>query len=69
MRTYELASFPAVIAFVGRVAELAEAADHHPGLDIRYRRLRVTLTTHSAGGLTALDFDLAARIDTARDGG
>jgi 4a-hydroxytetrahydrobiopterin dehydratase len=65
VRTYELESFPAAIAFVGRVAELAEAADHHPDLDIRYRRVRVALTTHDAGGLTRRDFDLAGHIDAA----
>jgi 4a-hydroxytetrahydrobiopterin dehydratase len=65
VRTFELASFLAVIAFVGRIAALAEAADHHPDLDIRYRRLRVALTTHDSGGLTKLDVDLAGRIDAA----
>ena len=65
VRTYELETFAAVIAFVVRIADLAESADHHPDLDIRYRRLRVALSTHDAGGLTALDLDLAARIDAA----
>ncbi|MEX2255024.1 MAG: 4a-hydroxytetrahydrobiopterin dehydratase [Acidimicrobiia bacterium] len=60
---YELPSFPAAIEFVGRVAELAEAADHHPDLDIRYTRVRVALSTHDAGGLTQKDFDLATRIE------
>jgi 4a-hydroxytetrahydrobiopterin dehydratase len=62
-RTIELPSFAAAIAFVSRVADLAEAADHHPDIDIRYRRVTLVLATHSAGGLTARDFDLAARID------
>jgi 4a-hydroxytetrahydrobiopterin dehydratase len=65
VRTYELESFPAVIEFVRRIADLAEAADHHPDLDIRYRKLRVALSTHDAGGLTQRDFDLAAQIDAA----
>ncbi|MCJ7436962.1 MAG: 4a-hydroxytetrahydrobiopterin dehydratase [Acidimicrobiia bacterium] len=65
VRTFELPTFPAVIAFVGRIAALAEAADHHPDLDIRYRRLRVALTTHDSGGLTTRDIDLAGRIDAA----
>ncbi len=47
------------------VAETAEAMDHHPDIDIRWRTLRFVLSTHSAGGLTALDLDLAARIDAA----
>ena len=63
VRTYELESFPAVIELVRRIADLAEAADHHPDLDIRYRKLRVALSTHDAGGLTERDFDLAAQID------
>ena len=67
VRTFELPSFLEVIAFVGRIAALAEAADHHPDLDIRYRRLRVALTTHDSGGLTRLDIDLARRIDAARE--
>jgi len=65
VRTYELESFPAVIELVRRIADLAEAADHHPDLDIRYRKLRVALSTHDAGGLTRRDFDLAAQIDAA----
>jgi len=65
VRTYELASFRAVIDFVGRIADAAEAADHHPDLDIRYRRLRVGLSTHSEGGITDKDFALAAQIDAA----
>ena len=65
VRTYELESVPAVIELVRRIADLAEAADHHPDLDIRYRKLRVALSTHDAGGLTQRDFDLAAQIDAA----
>src|SRR5258706_2786500 len=51
VKVYELETFLAVVAFVGVIAELAEAADHHPDLDIRYRRLRVSLTSHDMGGL------------------
>jgi 4a-hydroxytetrahydrobiopterin dehydratase len=65
VRTYESKSFSANIDFVGRIAELAEAADHHPDLDIRYTKLRVALSTHDAGGLTQRDFDLAAQIDAS----
>lgn len=61
-RTVELPSFRAALAFVAYVGELAEAADHHPDIDIRYSRVDLALTTHSAGGLTEKDFDLARRI-------
>ena len=64
-RTAEATGFPAAIRVVDAVAEQAEAMDHHPDIDIRWRTLHFTLSTHSAGGLTALDFDLAARIDEA----
>ena len=63
VRVYELASFRAVIDLVGGIADAAEAANHHPDLDIRYRKLRVALSTHSEGGLTEADFALAAQID------
>ena len=62
-KQYTLDTFPAAIAFVGRVAELAEAADHHPDILIEYRKVTLTLTTHDEGGLSARDFSLAARID------
>jgi 4a-hydroxytetrahydrobiopterin dehydratase len=62
-RTVELSSFPAAIAAVDRVAEAAEAADHHPDIDIRWRTLTFTLATHSAGGVTPKDLDMARRID------
>ena len=62
-RTVELGSFPAAIAVVDRVAEAAEVAGHHPDIDIRWRTLTFTLSTHSAGGVTAKDVDLAATID------
>ncbi|MDV8057443.1 MULTISPECIES: 4a-hydroxytetrahydrobiopterin dehydratase [unclassified Rhodococcus (in: high G+C Gram-positive bacteria)] len=63
-RTVELVSFPAAIEAVNRVAEAAEEADHHPDIDIRWRTLTFTLSTHSAGGLTQKDVDLARRIDS-----
>jgi 4a-hydroxytetrahydrobiopterin dehydratase len=64
-KTYTLASFPEAIAFVNRIAELAERADHHPDIDIRYDRVGCTLSTHSAGGLTVKDFELAGELDAA----
>ena len=57
------ASFPDAVAFVVQVGFLAEAANHHPDVDIRWRTVHLALTTHDAGGLTALDVELARRID------
>jgi 4a-hydroxytetrahydrobiopterin dehydratase len=48
---------------VNRVADLAEEADHHPDIDVRFRDVRLVLSTHSAGGLTGKDFALARKID------
>jgi 4a-hydroxytetrahydrobiopterin dehydratase len=62
-KRYTLDSFKAAIAFVNRVAALAEAADHHPDILIEYKHVTLTLTTHDEGGLSARDFSLAARID------
>jgi 4a-hydroxytetrahydrobiopterin dehydratase len=62
-KTFQLASFPNAIAFVTQVGFLAEAAGHHPDIDIRWRNVTLALTTHDAGGLTQKDFDLAAQID------
>ncbi len=62
-RLYKFTDFRAALAFVNRAGELAEAADHHPDIDIRYNKVRLTLSTHSAGGLTEKDFSLAGRID------
>jgi len=63
VRTAELASFPAAIEAVRRVADLAEARDHHPDIDIRWRTLTLRCSTHSAGGVTAKDVELAREID------
>ena len=62
-RVYELATFPDAIAFVNRVAEAAEALDHHPDITVEYKQVTLRVTTHDAGGLTASDFELATRID------
>ena len=62
-RTFVLPSFPAALVFASAVGHLAERADHHPDILIRYRKVTLTLSTHSAGGLTRKDFDLAAQID------
>ena len=61
-RTYQFDSFPAAIAFVNRVADAAEGMDHHPDIDIRYRDVTLTLSTHSEGGITDKDLDLARQI-------
>lgn len=63
VKTFERASFPDAIAFVVRIGFLAEQADHHPDLDVRWRKVRVALTTHDSGGLTQLDIDLATKIE------
>ena len=62
-RTFLFEDFRAALRFVNRVAELAEEAGHHPDIDIRYNRVRLGLSTHDAGGITAKDFDLAACAD------
>lgn len=61
VREFELPSFPAAIDFVDRLAELAESENHHPDIDIRYRRVTVRWTTHSEGGVTAKDREMAER--------
>ena len=62
-RTIRCPSFREAIALVVSVADAAEAADHHPDMLIRWRRVAFTLSTHASGGLTAKDFALAAEID------
>jgi len=62
-RTIEFATFPAAILFVAAVGHLAEAADHHPDMLITWRKVKFSLVTHDAGGLTENDFALAAKID------
>ena len=62
-RTFEFPTFAEGIRFVNRVAEAADAADHHPDIDIRYNRITLALSTHDAGGLTFRDTQLAEKID------
>ena len=62
-RQYRLDGFPGAVAFVVRISYEAEAADHHPDLDIRYDKVRVALSTHSEGGVTAKDLDLARTVE------
>jgi 4a-hydroxytetrahydrobiopterin dehydratase len=63
IRIFTLPDFRKALAFVNITGDLAEAAGHHPDIDIRYNKVRLALTTHDAGGLTANDFDLAAKIN------
>ena len=63
VREYRLADFRETVSVVVRLAFEAEAADHHPDLDIRYNRLTVRLSTHCEGGVTTKDVDLAGAID------
>ncbi|MDA0636485.1 4a-hydroxytetrahydrobiopterin dehydratase [Nonomuraea sp. MCN248] len=62
-RTITAPDFPTAIRVVDEIAVEAEALNHHPDIDIRWRTLHLALTTHDRGGLTELDFTLAARID------
>ena len=65
VREFTFGGFPDAMAFVARLVAPAEAADHHPDLEIHYRRVIVRYSTHSEGGLTALDFAGAAAADAA----
>ena len=62
-RTFELDSFAEAIAFVNRVAELAERENHHPHIAVDYRKVTLRWWTHSAGGITDRDRELAAACD------
>jgi 4a-hydroxytetrahydrobiopterin dehydratase len=63
VKEFTFSSFPDAVAFVTRLVAPSEAADHHPDLAIHYRRVIVTFTTHSAGGITEKDFAGAAAAD------
>ena len=62
-KVFEFDDFPSAIKFVTDVAKMADRYDHHPDIDIRYNKVKLALTTHSEGGLTSRDFDLAADIE------
>jgi 4a-hydroxytetrahydrobiopterin dehydratase len=62
-RTVELPSFRDAVAAIVAIADVAEEMDHHPDIDLRWRTLRLGLVTHSAGGVTRFDLELARRID------
>lgn len=63
-RRYSFGSFKESMAFVNRVAELAEGMNHHPDILVQYSKVTLTLTSHDSGGLTERDFRLAGRIDS-----
>jgi 4a-hydroxytetrahydrobiopterin dehydratase len=62
-KTFQFRNFMAGINFVTAVAKAADAADHHPDIDIRYTKITCSLSTHSAGGITQKDLDLAKQIE------
>jgi 4a-hydroxytetrahydrobiopterin dehydratase len=59
---FEFKDFAEAMQFVNRVAEMAESVDHHPDIDIRWNKVRLVLSTHSEGGITQKDLDLARQI-------
>jgi 4a-hydroxytetrahydrobiopterin dehydratase len=66
-KTFQFRNFLTGIDFVSAIARAAEAADHHPDIDIRYTKITCTLSTHSAGGITQMDLDMARKIDLAQE--
>ncbi|MBC8103211.1 MAG: 4a-hydroxytetrahydrobiopterin dehydratase [Cytophagales bacterium] len=68
-KTFVFADFVQSLQFVNRLAIAAEAAQHHPDMDIRYAKVTVTLTTHDSGGITEKDFALAQEADAVAERG
>ena len=68
VKQFTFASFPAAVAFVNRLIPAGEVADHHPDITINYRRVTLSYTTHSEGGLTELDFEGARMADGVATG-
>ena len=62
-RTLTFSNFREAISFVNQLAEMAEAAGHHPDIDIRYNKVKLALTTHDSGGITAADVKMAGKIN------
>ena len=62
-KTFERADFVGSVRFVESLVNPAEAMNHHPDIEISWNKVRVTISTHSEGGITAADFELAAKID------
>jgi 4a-hydroxytetrahydrobiopterin dehydratase len=67
-RTVELKDFRAAMLFIGAVAYMAEKANHHPDILVQWNKVTLTLSTHSAGGLTAADMTLAGHLDALHGG-
>lgn len=67
VKTYQFNTFPDGIAFVARVAKAAEAAGHHPDIDIRYTKIICSLSTHDSGGITQKDLNLARAMDAVQE--
>jgi len=67
VRQFDRKTFLGSIAFINTIAELAERADHHPDLDIRYSKVKVSLSTHDSGGITRKDVSMARQITAAAD--
>jgi 4a-hydroxytetrahydrobiopterin dehydratase len=67
LRTVEFDSFLTAVRFIGELAPVAERLDHHPDLRLSWRTVELSLSTHSAGGLTALDLQLAGELDAIID--
>ena len=68
-KDFTFPGFTGAIGFVNRVADLAEAAGHHPDIEIHYNRVVISLSTHDEGGVTEKDVELAVSIDAATDTG
>ncbi|MEX2238878.1 MAG: 4a-hydroxytetrahydrobiopterin dehydratase [Dehalococcoidia bacterium] len=66
-RSYKFADFVEAMGFVNRVALIAEKADHHPDIEISYNRVNLALVTHSEGGVTKNDIEMAAKINALGD--
>lgn len=62
-KVFEFDDFHAAMKFVNEVAKLSDRYDHHPDIDIRWNKVKLSLTTHSEGGLTSRDFDMAGDIE------
>jgi len=69
VKEFKFSSFRDSVVFVNRVATLADSANHHPDIDVRYDRVTLALSTHSAGGITEKDLKLAEQVDFATSAG
>lgn len=68
VKEFELKDFVGSVDFVNRITPLAEEMNHHPDLEISWNKVKVSITNHSAGGLTEADFELAGKVDAVVDG-